>query len=97
MKSVSRVVKCFSMSDPLAPCVDLGCPSLQGPSKIHKWNKIVTIHFHEKIFSLFLNLKMYRCPKFDDDAKQTLEIRVKQNENNHRVLYLIKIQAEYLL
>ena len=35
VKSVSRVVKCFSMSDPFAPRVDLGCPSLRGPSKIH--------------------------------------------------------------
>ena len=36
VKSVSRVVKWFSMSDPLAPRVDFGCLSLRGPSKIHK-------------------------------------------------------------
>ena len=26
-------------------------------------------------------LKSYRCPKFDGDAKQTLEIRVEQKRN----------------
>ena len=42
VKSVYRVVKCFSMSDPLAPRVDLGCLSLRGPSKIHKWCQWIT-------------------------------------------------------
>ena len=27
-------------------------------------------------------VKSYRCPKFDGDAKQTLEIRVERKRNN---------------
>ena len=46
VKSVYRVVKWFSMSDPLAPRVDLGCPSLRGPSKIHKWCQWITSGKH---------------------------------------------------
>ena len=30
---------------------------------------------------MFLVIKSYRCPKFDGDAKQTLEIRVERKRN----------------
>ena len=42
VKSVFRGMKCLSMSDPFAPRVDLCCPSLRGPTKIHKWSKWIT-------------------------------------------------------
>ena len=32
--------------------------------------------------SFLLEEKSYRCPKFDGDAKQTLEIRVERKRNN---------------
>ena len=31
--------------------------------------------------TIFAHLKSYRCPKFDGDAKQTLEIRVERKRN----------------
>ena len=33
--------------------------------------------------TLFNVKKSYRCPKFNGDAKQTLEIRVERKQNNH--------------
>ena len=39
---------------------------------------IVTAFLFEDIY---LEYKFYRCPKFDDDAKLTLEIRVERKRN----------------
>ena len=36
MKSFFRAVKCFFLSDPFAPQVDLCCPSLRGVAKVHE-------------------------------------------------------------
>ena len=54
---------------------------------------IVTAFLFEDIY---LEYKFYRCPKFDDDAKLTLEIRVERKRNN-RSKFSRENEGGYLL
>ena len=46
MKSFFRAVKCFFLSEPFAPQVDLCCPSLRGLARVHERCKWITNKKH---------------------------------------------------
>ena len=78
MKSFFRAMKCFFLSEPFAPQVDLCCPSLRGLARVHERCKWITNkkHFRQgKMISWGNLLQVENGTLFNDNRNWVFSVK----------------------